>query len=171
MTQKSQNDKFIKTVVNKSKSAWHTINLSKYTLSKETLVKVKNGSEYITNPLDIVTNFNNYFVDQTNCNGTDINTDITRYVSVTSILNSVLNSASPHQIERTINYLTNILSVGTDGMTTKVLKYTAMSISICHIMNLSFSTGTYTVKLKTGIVREYQKLLSDSSTTCYSQND
>lgn len=127
MTQRSQNDNYIKTSKNKSKATWSVINKSKSNLPKEPIQKLKVDNKYITCPVEIANTLNNYFIDDIQ-NYNYVNNK--RSIKIKNNLKSIfLGPVTSDKVLQTINSLKNKNSVGFDDICTKVIKYTGSTIA------------------------------------------
>lgn len=158
MTQCAQNNYFIANSNNKTKATWQTIHQSKSNLPKEPISKIKIDNNYLTNPTDIATAFNDYFVDVIEQNS--INKNKTYPINMVINPYSIFMSpVTPDDVHRIILTLKNTGSVGFDGISTKVIKYVCDLISppLAHIINLSLTTGVYPDNLKLAVIQPLYK--------------
>lgn len=151
LTQKAQNNHFIKNSLNKSKATWKVIN-STSNLPKEEIKQIKIGNHLLTDPNAIANAFNNYFIDQVEYS--QVKTASLNKHTASSTESIFVNPVSPDEIIKIIKNLKNTNSVGYDEIPTHVLKYVAESVAphIAYIINICVSSGVYPDKLKSVIV-------------------
>lgn len=159
LTQKAQNNHYINTAENKSKATWQIINKTKLCLPQEPILCIKRDNLTFTHPADIANQFNNYFIDEIENN---VKTDIT--FNNINLNNQTLNSLfmQPVNIDDILKIITNLKNtntIGYDGISTKVIKYTKEIIAppLVHIINLCISDGIFPDKLKLAVIKPLHK--------------
>lgn len=159
LTQKSQNNHYINIAKNKSKATWHIINKSKLCLPQEPVMCINRNNLSFTHPMDIANQFNNYFIDEIEKN---IKTDIK--LNKINVNYQMPNSLfmQPVTIDEVIKIITNLKNtntVGYDGISTKVIKFTKEKIAgpLAHIINLCIANGTFPDNLKKVIIKPLHK--------------
>lgn len=166
LTQKSQNDYYIKTSDNKCKATWNIINKNKLNFPAEDIRKIKVGHNTITDPQKIAQAFNDFYIDQIK----PITGDKPSIANICSNVNSIFMSPTTSKdINKIIKNLKNKSSTGNDDICTKVIKYVAETISpiLSHIMNLCIEQGIFPAKLKTAIIKPMFKKLDKENMTYY----
>lgn len=153
LTKMAQNSNKIKTSVNKSKTTWQIINQTRHNLPKEPISKIKINDTHITEPLNIATAFNDYFI-QKIIPVPDSGKKVTRLIN--NQTNSMFMApSSPYDIHKIIKNLKNTNSVGVDDISTKIIK--AVGEYICHplsyIINQSIEMGIFPQDLKLTLVK------------------
>lgn len=162
LTQKSQNDYYIKQSANKSKATWNIVNNAKTVQPKENITRIRHHGKLITDPELIAQEFNNHFIDQakliTNANNFN-NLQLYSTLTYDSTHSLFMQPTSPNDIQNIIYSLKNSNSTGYDGICTKVIKKVALSIAspISYIINLCILQGIFPEKLKVAIVRPFFK--------------
>lgn len=154
LTQKAKNNHRIMTSTNKSKDTWKIINENKYCPPHEHITEIRRNGVTITNPCDIANAFNDHFVDQAELLANTSKS--ASYETPNSCCESMfLAPTTPDEVYRIIQNLKNKVSVGYDNISTKVLKFVSDVIAgpICHIINVSISSGIYPDKLKPTIIK------------------
>lgn len=155
LTQKAQNNHFIKNSQNKSKAAWEIINNSKICLPQEQIMCINRDNLSFTDPNDIANELNNYFIDIIeNKPQTDKHPPNSKFQNLTS-QSLFMTPVSASDIIKIIDDLKNTNTVGYDGVSTKVIKYVKEIISapLAHIINISICDGVFPNGLKKVIVK------------------
>lgn len=159
LTQKAQNNHYIKTAENKSKATWQIINKTKLCLPQEPIMCINRDDLSFTHPIDIANEFNNYFINDIEKN---IKTDIS--INNINLKNQTLNSlfmqpVTIDDIIKIISTLKNTSTVGYDGISTKVIKFTKEVIAppLVHIINLCITDGIFPESLKKVIIKPLYK--------------
>jgi hypothetical protein len=163
LTQKAQNDYYIKNSVNKCKATWNIIKNPKSTHLRENITLVKHDGIRINDTKAIAQTFNEHFVEQiTSNNNADIicnNPNSTSKNNLTMTFKSsnsiFMKPTCPHDIYTIINSLKNTNSTGFDGISCKIVKRVAHIISpiISYITNLCIETGRFPEILKIAVVK------------------
>jgi hypothetical protein len=168
LTQKSQNDYYIKKSANKSKATWNIVNNPKTVHPKENITQITHNGNIIKNPKLIAETFNNYFIDQIQSsqnsknNTNDINnvppnnnSQIYNTLTYSSSRSLFMKPTNPNDILNIMNSLNNTNSTGYDGICTKIVKRVAPLIAshMSYIINLCIEQGVFPEKLKLAIVR------------------
>lgn len=158
LTQKAQNNYIINNAQNKCKASWQIINNTNYI--KEPITKISKQNILITDPYDIATSFNDFFIDQVQNTSGGRREASDRIISLDTIPNSIfISPIITDDITRTIRSLKNTKSHGYDGITTEVLKFVSNIIAppLCHIINRSTVSGIYPNSLKRVIIKPIHK--------------
>lgn len=157
LTKRAQNNYRIEMSNNKSKTTWQMINKVRPNLPREPIEKIKIQNISITNPTEIASTFNNYFVDK-------VKPILGAGKKVTSLINHRPNSmflapSTPLHVSKIINGLKHTKSVGYDEISTKIVKEVNRQIChhLSHIINLSITNGTFPKDLKVAIVKPLLK--------------
>lgn len=153
LTQRSQNDYYIKNSSNKCKATWNIINGNKYQQPIEDIKQIKVDKRIIDDPQEIANSFNDFYIDQI------------KPLAGPSIFNNTKTSSSVHSIfmgpttaddiVKIIKNLKNKSSTGFDDICTKVVQFVSEIISpiLSYIMNLCIEQGSFPNRLKTSIIK------------------
>lgn len=109
LTQQAQNNHYINTSDNKSKTAWKMINEVKENEAKETITSIKMNDKTIIDPYEIFNAFNNYFIDKI-VPSTSYKMQYNLYIS-TKQKSMFMKPCSPHAVLQIISSLKNTCSV------------------------------------------------------------
>lgn len=153
LTQKIQNNHFIKNAKSKSRATWSIINKQKFNIPKDHIKKINIDGVTITDPEVIAQKFNDFFIDiaspgfPPNLNNYKIDHDKSNSIFLTPTI--------PNDILNIIDALKTTESFGYDGVTTKTVKFVSEEIApvISYIINLCIQKGVFPQKLKITIVK------------------
>lgn len=113
----------------------------------------------MTNPFDIASAFNDYFIELNNNNVSTENTQGPK-AKITTVSNSMfLRPMAKEEVEKEILSLKNTTSEGFDGVSTKVIKACVDELApiMTHLINLSFACGIFPELLKVSVVKPLYK--------------
>jgi hypothetical protein len=160
LTQKAQNDHFIKNSSNKTKASWNVINKNKSKQAIDNIPEILSNGKCVTSPIKIAQEFNRYFINLTHSNVNIFSTNDKNSRHMNSMTCNLPNSifmrpTNTFDIQKIINSLKNCYSTGYDSISTKVVKSVSHIISplISHIINLCIEKGEFPERLKIGIVK------------------
>lgn len=155
LTQKAQNNNYIKTAENKSKATWQVINKCKAVFPKEPIHKIKQGGNVLTDPSTIANAFNDYFIDLVKPSSQSSTQNQSQPDIKSSLHSMFIAPTTAEDVFKIILSLKNKRSVGYDCISTNVLKYVAdlVACPMSHIINLCISEGIYPDGLKPTIVK------------------
>lgn len=169
LTQKSQNDYYIKMSVNKAKATWNIINNYKTNVHQiKKIDKIKVKETPITDPTTIANEFNNFFTDPIpNKQSTNINHHCK--IKCNSLNSLFMRPCTAESIVKIIKSLKNTHSTGYDGITTQILKAVAELVApvLSHIINKCIEDGVFPTKLKLSIVIPIFKKQDREDMNCY----
>lgn len=169
-SKKNCNAKFINISKNKSKAAW-TVIKNEICSSKncDNISELKLNNQTLTNPFDIASAFNDYFIELTNTNNETQNTQEKPYISKISSNSMFLRPMAKEEVKKEIMCLNNTKSEGFDGISTKIIKICVEELVsiLTYLINLSFSSGTFPKILKESIVKPLYKKGEKSDVTNY----
>lgn len=153
LTQRSQNDYYIKNSNNKCKATWNIINKNKYKQSIEDIKQIKFDNKIIDDPQEIAKAFNDFYIEQIKPI-TEPNNPAT-LKTCSSVHSIFMSPTTTNDINKIIKNLKNKSSTGFDDICTKVIQYVSEIISpvLSYIMNLCIEQGTFPKKLKTSIIK------------------
>ncbi|XP_059045707.1 neuropeptide SIFamide receptor-like [Achroia grisella] len=117
---------------------------------------LKTSNKVLTKPTDIATAFNNHFIDITN----GYKEEYYKMNSKRTVSHSMfLKPVSQNEVKRQVLSLNNTNSEGYDEICTKIIKDSIDEIIdvLTHLINLSFSSGTFPELLKASIVKPLYK--------------
>lgn len=154
ISHKLQHKNYILNSKNKAKASWDVIKHLKGSHLQQVEIKkiIYEHKEY-TEPRAIAEQFNNFFI---NLPKKVTNKNNNNYNSITRNSNTIyLTPTDGIEIYKIIMSLNNTTAVGSDGISTKILKTCAKSLCepLSFLINLSFEEGNFPNKLKTSIVR------------------
>lgn len=111
------------------------------------------NKQILTNPFDIASAFNDYFVESTHRTHT-ANSHV-RKIRTKTPNTMFLRPMAEDEVKKEIMSVNNTTSEGFDGISTKILKYCVEELSsiLTYLINLSFSSGTFPELLKKSIVK------------------
>ena len=153
-------------------TTWKIINELIGTKKKSQVNSISENNQIITNPKDIASAFNSYFVNagpnlarKINCKDKHFS-DFLHSPSDTSIF---FTPTDTHEIIEIVKSLKNSNSSGHDEITTKLLKQIIIDIAppLMHIFNLSLSNGVYPNSFKIAKVIPIFKKDDPSQTSNY----
>lgn len=154
LSKRNTNIKFLKNSKNKCRATWSII---KNEISNKTpddgIEKLKFNNTILTNPTDIATAFNSYFIESTNVS---TSSDINFKFNINSNLNSLyLIPMTENEVIKEIMALNNTNSEGYDGISTRIIKMCSNELIavLTYLINFSFSTGTFPESLKMSVVK------------------
>lgn len=155
LTQKSQNDYYIRQSKNKSKATWNIINQNKTNFPKENIEEIHVDNKIITDPMLIANAFNDYFINVTKPDenmGNNYNNTSIKFNNLNTIF---LTPTIPIDIYEIIMTLKNTNCTGFDQICTMVIKDVAHIISavLSHVINIIIQKGEFPNKLKISLVR------------------
>ncbi|KAI5636779.1 reverse transcriptase (RNA-dependent DNA polymerase) domain-containing protein [Phthorimaea operculella] len=131
--------------------------------------EIKINDKILINPNDIANAFNNYFNNSTNIISTNqIPSDT--FVNVNRAANSMfLMPMLENEVRKEVISLKNTNSEGYDEISTKIIKACIDIILpiLTHLINLSFTTGTFPEALKLAIVKPLHKKESKTEMSNY----
>lgn len=164
LTQKSQNDNFIRNASNKAKATWDVINGHKNNVPKND-IQINIDGNLIDDPLVIANLFNNFFIDQ--ISKLDLSPNSAN--STIHVKSLFMAPTIPQDINKIIMSLKNTNSTGYDGISTKILKTVSCNISpvLSHIMNLCIFNGVFPEKLKLTVIKPIFKKDDKYDMNCY----
>lgn len=161
LTQKAQNDYFIKNSKNRSKATWKVINqnINKSSRNIEYIDEIKHNNKLIQNPKEMATNFNNYFIDQVETNSMKPVCRDSFKTKNDSLHSCFMKLTTPSEVESVIRGLKNTHTTGYDDISTKIIKIVATLISgvLSHTLNLCIQQGVFPKKLKVTIIKPLYK--------------
>lgn len=144
---------------NKTKAIWGTIqdNKNNRTKKKRVLCLVNDKGELIKDPNLIANEFNSFFI--------DVGKISERQRQPMNLTNKILANSmflyptTVAEVEGTIQSLKSKKSVGSDGISSMLIKefYNIFSIPLTHIINASFENGTFPERLKISVVKPIHK--------------
>lgn len=159
LTQRAQNDYYIKNSTNKGKATWDVINRQKDNYPNVPITHIKTGNDNIvTDPTDIANSFNDYYINMAT-ETSNKNNSYQSYLQVSQNNSIFFVPTTPVEIYNIINNLKNTISVGTDGITTSVLKDVSAAIAsvLSYIIDKCIAKGVFPKDLKTSIVKPIHK--------------
>lgn len=152
-SKKNVNSKYITNSKNVCKATWQLIQQETGgTLAQSHIDRIEYNNNLITEPSDIASIFNEYFINLTN----RLHTDIKITNSRTIINNSIyLNPINENDIKKEIMTLNNTNAVGPDGISTKILKACRDEVApiLAYFINQSLVTGKFPDVLKFAVVK------------------
>ncbi|MFU7503053.1 MAG: reverse transcriptase domain-containing protein [Candidatus Tisiphia sp.] len=159
------NARYIQQADNKSKAIWNTINNERQgkTEPKTTKLEINHDGESLTNTEKIANCFNKYFsniaeetLKANNINSNRVSTTL-RVQSAPGEKLTTLHPTTTDEMNRVLRSLKCSTSAGTDGISTKILKYCGNELiePLVEITNMSLEKGIFPSKLK--IAKVYPK--------------
>lgn len=160
ISKKYANHKYITHSKNKGKNickaTWAIIkNETNGTCSRNYITKINSKGNDITDPKNIASTFNNYFISETNKTN-----NTTRNTMTTNLQNSIfITPIDANYVIKVIMSLRNTQSEGYDSVCTSVLKACKEELAqvLAYLINLSLQTGTFPEKLKVTTVKPVYK--------------
>lgn len=151
LTQKSQNDNYIKNAPNKSKATWNVINSKKLNTPKDYIQQIIVDNNVITDPVDIANNFNIFFTNPRNLSAPNCSR-----IQIPYEVNSIfMQPTIAEDIYKIIQNLKDTKSTGYDGISTSILKLVLVKLShiLSYILNLCITNGAFPEMLKLTIIK------------------
>lgn len=150
--------KYINNSKNKCRATWSVIKNETGNTKRpyNNITKLNINNKMISNPLDVATAFNDYFIELTNTSNGSSNSA----QQTTNICNTIfLKPVTEEEVKKEIIDLNNTSAEGYDGISTKIIKMCIPELVpiLTHLINLLFSTGTFPKLLKLSIVKPLHK--------------
>ena len=125
--------------------------------NKHVISCIQNKDKLITDTKEIANTFNNFFIDIPKKIDEKIiktNTSIYKYLQEPNLNSFYFTPTTPDEIQKIISKMDHKKAIGPYSIPTKILKLIKKEISVplSSIINLSFETGIFPTKLRSGIV-------------------
>lgn len=153
-SKKNANIKYIHNHDNKCKATWNVIKTEiNSNTHKDNIDSIKFNGTITTDPVQMATIFNNYYVKLTHVQG-EKSTNHNRFKS-TCVNSMFLRPMEVNEVRQEIMSLSNTRSEGYDEINTKIVKACCNELTgiLTHLINMSFSQGIFPGKLKLSLIK------------------